>query len=107
MNPERMENRPLPTDSPTSDRTIVCGVCAFLAAITLVVFWQTWRFDFVNYDDDVFVYKNTIVIAGLTLKGIAAAFFSSTVSDNWIPLTTFSHILDWHMFGTNAAGHHL
>ncbi|HQO15046.1 MAG TPA: tetratricopeptide repeat protein, partial [Smithellaceae bacterium] len=32
---------------------------------------------------------------------------SAVVISNWHPLTLLSHILDWSLFGANAAGHHL
>jgi len=96
----------LTTDAPTSERTIVLWICVFLAAITLAVFGQTWRYEFVNFDDDVYVYQNPEVSRGLTLKGAAEAFNYSH-SDNWIPLTTLSHSLDCQLFGLDAGGHHV
>jgi hypothetical protein len=45
------------------------------AAITFAVFGQTAHHDFVNFDDDAYVYDNPIVARGLTCKGTAWAFF--------------------------------
>jgi protein O-mannosyl-transferase len=84
----------------------VIGVCVFLAGITLTVFGQTLRHGFSDYDDNVYVYENDTVIHGLTLKGIISAF-SYGGSDNWVPLTTISHMLDCQFYGLNAGGHHL
>ncbi|HTV63223.1 MAG TPA: hypothetical protein VMH30_11710, partial [Verrucomicrobiae bacterium] len=77
-----------------------------MAAITLAVFGQTLRYGFVNYDDNVYVYENPTVAGGLTLKGIASAFRIGT-TDNWVPLTTISHMLDCQCYGLDAGGHHL
>jgi len=100
-------NKPAPTlPAETNKRWIIPGVCIFLAVITLVVYGQTLRSGFVNYDDDNYVYENPTVAAGLTLKGIASAFSHGEV-DNWVPLTTISHMLDCQMYGLNAGGHHL
>jgi tetratricopeptide (TPR) repeat protein len=74
--------------------------------IVWVVFGQTAHFDFINYDDSVYVYKDPTVTHGLTLEGVKAAF-SASHSDNWVPLTTISHMLDCQLFGLNAGDHHL
>ena len=46
----------------------VAGVCIFLAAIVWLAFGQTLRHEFVNYDDDSYVYENPFVMAGLTRR---------------------------------------
>ncbi len=75
-------------------------------AITFVVFGQTLGHDFVNYDDNVYVYENPAVLGGLSLKGIIWAF-THNVNANWTPLTLISHMLDCQLYGTQAGGHHL
>ena len=82
------------------------AICIFLAVIVWVVFGQTVHDKFVIYDDSRYVYENPAVTAGLTLKGIAASF-NYAHSDNFIPLTSISHMLDWQFYGPNAGGHHL
>ena len=52
-----------------------------------------------------YVYNAPVIQAGLTLKGIAAAF-TSPHAGNWHPLTTLSHMLDCGLYGLNAGGHH-
>ena len=89
-----------------SDRWTVPGVCIFLAAIIWVVFGQTLRHEFVNFDDWVYVYENPEVARGLTLKGIVWAF-THVHSHNWHPLTWISHMLDCQFYGLNPGGHHL
>ena len=77
-----------------------------LAAITFVVFGQTLHHEFVNFDDDVYVYENPMVVRGLTLKGIVWAF-TGVHAGNWHPLTWLSHMLDCQLYGLNPGGHHL
>ena len=89
-----------------NDRWLVFGVCAFLAVITFAVFGQTLRYDFVNYDDDKYVYENSAVKSGLTLKSISWAFRFSR-SYYWQPLDFLSHMLDYQLYGLAPAGHHL
>src|SRR5438128_1181317 len=80
-------------------------VYLFLAAITWLVFGQTMRHDFVNFDDHVYVYDNPLITRGLTIDGIVGAFIHAHAR-NWHPLTTISHMLDCQLYGLNAGGHH-
>ncbi len=89
-----------------NDRWLVPGVCLFLAAITFAVFGQTVHHEFVDYDDNRYVYANTQVARGLTLNGIAQAFTHGNY-DNWDPLTAISHMLDCQFYGLRPGGHHL
>ncbi len=82
------------------------AVCAFLALVTLAVYGQVVRHDFVNIDDDAYVYENRHVRSGLTAEGVVWAFTTLWAS-NWHPLTWMSHMLDCELFGLNAGYHHL
>jgi protein O-mannosyl-transferase len=85
-------------------RTITL-ISILLVVLIWLVFGKTIGYDFVNYDDRVYVYQNPIVTDGLTLHGIAWGF-SHTHARNWHPLTTVSHMLDCQIFGLRAGGHH-
>lgn len=84
---------------------ITIVICLFLIVITLAVFGQTLRYGFVNFDDDLYVYKAPAIQAGLTVKGLALAF-TSPHARNWHPLTTISHMLDCQLYRLKAGGHH-
>ena len=73
--------------------------------MTWFVFGQTVRYDFVNYDDDNYVYANPLISSGLTVSGAIHAF-SGKHAGNWHPLTTLSHMLDCQLWGSHAGGHH-
>jgi tetratricopeptide (TPR) repeat protein len=81
-------------------------ICIVLAFATAAVFYQVCTYDFVNYDDHIYVYENPNIQSGLTFKAVKWAFTVGYAS-NWHPLTWLSHILDWQLFGSNAGGHHL
>ena len=81
-------------------------ICLLLAAVTLGVYAQVTGFDFLNYDDPIYVDNNPIVRGGLTAKGIAWAF-GSFYAANWFPLTWLSHMADCQWFGMRAGWHHL
>jgi tetratricopeptide (TPR) repeat protein len=90
----------------SNDRWRIGGICVLLVAITWSVFGQTLRHEFVNYDDNEYVYENPTVIRGLDLNGVDWAF-THIVAYNWHPLTMISHMLDCQMYGLNSGGHHL
>jgi hypothetical protein len=45
-------------------------ICLTLTLVTLAVYFQVHSFNFVNYDDDIYVYKNPHVLNGLTADNI-------------------------------------
>ena len=83
---------------PWDQRWITAGVCGFLVLAVALVFGQTLRYGFVNYDDDFYVYDNPHVKHGFTAEGIAWAF-SDTHGGHWHPLTSLSHMLDCQLYG--------
>jgi len=80
-------------------------ICVCLFVLTWVVFGQTLRYDFVNYDDPRYVYQNTRITSGISVANVAWAF-SHIHSENWHPLTTITHMLDCQLHGLNASWHH-
>src|SRR2546430_1766176 len=81
------------------------AVCVALVALVWIVFGQTLRHGFINFDDNKYVYENAQVSSGLTYHGFVWAV-THAHSENWHPLTTLTHMLDCQLFGLNAAGHH-
>ncbi len=77
-----------------------------LAAVVGAVFLPAAGFDFVDYDDNVYVWNNPIVARGLSWEGIAWAL-TSTDHSNWHPLAWLSHMADVEIHGMAAGGHHL
>src|ERR1044071_7037704 len=85
---------------------LVTGVaCIFLVGIVWIVFGQTLRHEFVNYDDEEYIHANSRITNGLTLDGIQWAF-THVHAANWHPLTNISHMLDCQLYGLQPWGHH-
>src|ERR1700722_11511591 len=79
------------------NRRQIIAIYLVLALISLAVFGQTIHYKFVNFDDDLYVYDAGAIKAGLTTKGITAAF-AAPHARNWHPLTTISHMLDCQLY---------
>jgi len=89
----------------TSSRTQYIIVAA-LILITLVVFLQVVRYDFVNYDDDRYVSANQYVKAGLTAGSVRWAW-TAVYEATWQPMVWLSYMLDRELFGMKPMGFHL
>src|SRR5271157_5466893 len=84
----------------------VAAVCLVLAAMTFAVFGQTAGFEFVNFDDNAYVYENAKVTGGLSLKSLAW-FFTHPYYCQYIPLTMLSFMGDYQLHGLRAGWYHL
>ena len=100
--------QPRPKRSAAGQPTVGLELAALALVVltTLAVYWPVKGFEFVNYDDNAFIYENARMQEGLTLRNVGWAFTTS-VAANWHPLTVLTHLLDCSLFGLNAGGHHL
>jgi protein O-mannosyl-transferase len=85
---------------------ILVGISLLLVIGTLAVYSPVRNHNFINYDDDLYVTKNTNVEAGLSWRSVRWAM-TSTEDANWHPVTWLSHALDCQLFGMDAGDHHL
>lgn len=76
-----------------------------LAIGTWAIYGPVIGFEFVGWDDDLYVGEGLPVHDGLTLEGAAWAFRSGHAA-NWHPLTWLSHMLDFELYGEHPGGHH-
>lgn len=87
---------------------LTCFPALLLMLGTFLLFAQSIPFDFINFDDGPYVYRNRHVTAGLTWHGVEWAFTSLNADTSyWHPLTWLSHMVDVQVFGLNAPGHRL
>ena len=87
------------------DFRIVLLVSLYLVFAIFVAYGQVIQFDFVGYDDELYVTENIHVQKGFTYSGLKWAFTTSHTG-NWHPLTWLSHMLDCELYGSNPMGHH-
>jgi tetratricopeptide (TPR) repeat protein len=77
-----------------------------LAIGTWAIYGQVIGFEFVGWDDDLYVGAGLPVHDGLTPGGVAWAFQTGHAA-NWHPFTWLSHMLDFELYGENPGGHHV
>jgi len=71
------------------------------------IYWQVSSFEFINFDDQMYVTDNQYVTRGLTTENLKWAFSLSTYENYWHPLTWLSHMIDCELFGMNSGMHHM
>src|SRR5437667_7085340 len=81
-------------------------ICFALALATLALYWPVSGYDFLNYDDPLYVTENAHVLGGLRWGNVVWAF-STFHTGNWHPLTWLSHMLDCQWFGHRPAAAHV
>ena len=84
---------------------MVVAICGLLCLAVVLVFCQTGGYDFVNFDDDHYVYDNEHLNHGFTWDGLLYYAYHWH-SYTYHPLSTYSHMLDCQLFGLKAGGHH-
>lgn len=100
---------PLSAPAVSGDRrdrrtSVVLGLS--VVALTLVVYNRVQALGFIDFDDPIYINHNTHILNGLTLESLRWAF-TTGYAENWHPLTWASHMLDVHLFGLQAAYHHV
>jgi tetratricopeptide (TPR) repeat protein len=90
--------------SGSSEKRIVI-FCLLLAAVTLVFYNPIVHNGFTDFDDSVYILKNTQVQTGLSWDTVKWSF-STFRAGYWHPVTWLSHAFDCQIFRLNPAGHH-
>lgn len=93
------------TNKQTKPLIQTLGVMAFLCLATLLFYWHTGSNEFVEYDDNAYLFENPHVISGLKAENIRWAF-TTLEQANWHPVTWISHMVDVQLYGMSARGHH-
>ena len=84
-------------------------ICLALTILTVITFWSLKDCDFINLDDNLYVFENAYVQSGLNWNSIGQAFSSELAKEigQWLPVTWLSLMLDYQIFGLNPSGYHL
>ena len=81
-------------------------ITAALLLLTFAGYMNVQNYEFINFDDDLYVTENQIVKTGLSFNGLSWAF-GFNGGGYYQPLTWLSHMLDCEIYGLDPAGHHL
>ncbi len=108
MRESNLENQAQASSSParkpeTFPSWVLFGL---LFVLTIGVFWPVRHFDFINFDDPIYISDNTRVQAGLSWDSFKWAF-SHQVCALWHPLTVLSLMADCQFFGGKPGASHL
>ncbi|QTA81913.1 Tetratricopeptide repeat-containing protein [Desulfonema limicola] len=83
-------------------------ICLVIVLSTFAIYWQVKDYDFVSFDDKLYIIENSYVKNGLTPESIFWAFsFEDKDKTYWIPLTWLSYMLDYELYGLNPGKYHL
>ena len=81
------------------------GLGSFSLVIALFsAFYPTLFFDFLNFDDNVYIYENDTILKGFSLDGVYWAFTTSH-GGHWHPFTWVLHMVDVSLFGISPVWH--
>jgi len=95
----------VPEEAARRVRRHALALTGVLVVATAVLYLRATSYDFVNYDDTLYVTQNPHVQAGLTWDTVRWAFTTYSVG-TWHPLTWLSHALDYQLFDLDATGPH-
>ncbi|HKQ61651.1 MAG TPA: tetratricopeptide repeat protein [Candidatus Polarisedimenticolaceae bacterium] len=84
---------------------LVTAVALSLALLVGALYAPACGFDYINFDDPLYVTDNPHVRQGLAAEGVRWAF-NVGYAGNWHPLTWLSHMLDVELFGLAARAQH-
>jgi hypothetical protein len=85
-------------------RTTLVGVALAVFAGTIWLYWPSVQGEFLTRMDDDEYLRQSVRLNGLTWKAVTWAF--TTTQPYYHPLPRLSHLLDYQIWGRNAAGHH-
>ncbi len=89
--------------SPTRVSSLV-AVALLVVAMQFLVFGTALNNQFLNYDDDVYVYENASI---QTLNAESVAWmFARPYYRSYTPLALLSHAMDFQLWGADPRGHH-
>ena len=89
-----------------SNNRLLLIIYLLLIVVTLAVYWQINKFDFINFDDNIYISENPVIQSGLTLQGLIWSF-GSKYFGLWNPLVWLSLMVDYELYGLNAGGYHV
>src|SRR4051794_7487876 len=97
---KRSEASPTAPSVPSSpfSRYVSLGVSISLVAAVLIIYAPVRHFDFLRWDDPLYIAENPQVLGGVSWHGVWWALTTGH-APYWHPLTWLSHMLDVQIYG--------
>jgi protein O-mannosyl-transferase len=89
-----------------ADTTLILTIGILVIIVTFLLFGRTLTYPFINFDDPAYILERPEITRGITLSGIGWSL-THVHGGNWHPLTSISHMIDYHWFDGHAGAHHL
>lgn len=96
---------PIPPPAGAKEMVPPWGIALLLTMAILAVYGQTAGFDFLDFDDDYYIFKNRMVSDGLTWPGWVWAWQDTGIY--YMPISWLSLMTDVSLFGLNPGASHL
>ncbi len=99
---------------PVDHRSVFAWLVVIVAALAawLLIYGPVRDFDFLNFDDDMFLSNNPLLKQGLSWTGIQWAFLAdlpghfSSNAEYWSPITLLSRLFDAEVYGLDSGAFH-
>jgi Tfp pilus assembly protein PilF len=101
--PERKQSTSKKADSPPWFVPASVWLPLALVLLTLVIYAPVRNYDFISFEDSLYVTENELVAGGLTRESVRWALTTERAG-YLVPLTWLSHIIDAEIFGYRSAG---
>ncbi len=85
-------------------RTKLVGVALVIFAVTVWLYWPSTHGGFLSGMDDDEELQQSVRLNGLTWNAVKWSF--TATEPDYYPLQRLTHVLDYQVWGKNAAGHH-
>lgn len=83
-------------------------ICALLCLAVFLIYARTGGFDYISFDDGIFLWNNPTVQQGLTWQGAKYAFTDAAADSNYyIPMVWLSHMAVVSLFGMSPGAAHI
>jgi tetratricopeptide (TPR) repeat protein len=77
-----------------------------IVTLTLSIFWQVQTFEFLNFDDGLYITDNQITKNKFSSENLKV-IFTSNLGGHYHPITWLSHNIDVNLYGLNSGKMHL
>ena len=102
--PNQRQPRSITAEAQTLNSYPWLGICVIV--LTTIPFFQGIFFDFVTFDDPLYVIENSLTVAGFSFDSLRRVIFEYHVG-NWHPATMLTFMIEYSFLGPMPGVYHL